>query len=82
MSQEEIPAEPNDNAQFWELIKRSLPGSVLDQITAVREEALDTGNAALKLAADAELRAASTEKDLGLRLDHLERLLEQIVSTQ
>ena len=79
MSQEEIPAEPDDNEQLWEVIKQSLAGSVLDQVTAFRQEALDTANTALKLAADAELRAASSDNDLSSRIEALTDSLGQLI---
>ena len=82
MSQAEIPAEPNDDEQPWDLVKRLLAGSVLDQVTAVRQEALDTANTALKLAADAELRAASSSTDINTRIDNLASSLDKVIVLQ
>lgn len=82
MSQEEIPAEPNDDEQIWDVIKQRLAGSVLDQITALREEALGTANTALQLAADAELRAASSDTDVNIRVDNLASSLDKVIALQ
>jgi hypothetical protein len=69
---EEQPQQPDDIRRLLNIFKQMM-GSVHDQVNAVKAEALDTANTALKLAADSELHSTSSAKEFG---EEFERLRE------
>ena len=72
------PDQPFEPSKLMDLIQNLMIGPIHDQIGALRQEALDTANIAVRLAADAELRSSSTGRKVEEELAKLQAGLASV----